>query len=247
MSIKSISFLTRKVYVKHRLIEDIVRGKNVIHYGCVDDDERLIRHKIEKGSYLHDIVTRSSKKTTGIDLNREAFGFLKKDFSIDNIAYGDVEDPSTFEVDKKILRQANVLLIPDLIEHLNNPGAMLEGIKNNFNKDIKVLILTPNPFAWYNFAATLFGIEIYNDYHTMYFTTQSMSVLLKRHGFKIERITPLVIPKQQPILIRMMSVTASKISTLISPGFADMYMYECVIDAPTKKRNANKKSATNKK
>jgi len=228
MSIKSISFIKRKIYVKHKLVKEIVKDMSVVHYGCVDDDEPLIRHKLKNGYYLHDIVTRSSKNTIGIDLNKKAFGFLKRDFSIDNIVYGDVEDPSTFDLDLNKLKEADILLIPDLIEHLNNPGNMLKGINKYFKKDIKIIIITPNPFAWYNFAATLFGIEIYTDYHTMCFTTEDMSVLLKRYGIKIERTLPLVIPKQQGPLVRMLAATVSKISTFISPGFADLYMYECV-------------------
>jgi len=242
MSIKSTSFLKRKVYTKHHFIEDISKDMYVIHYGCVDDDEKLIRHKFENGYYLHDIITRNSKKTIGIDLNKKEFSFLKKEFGIDNIVYGDVENPETFDLDNKILKDADVLLIPDLIEHLNNPGAMLDGIKKYFNKNIKVIILTPNPFAWYNFVATLLNKEIYTDYHTMYFTTESMSILLKRHGFKINKILPLVIPKQRSKFVKVLDIAASKIATFISPGFADAYMYECVLTTSSPAIHSGKNS-----
>ena len=246
MAIKSISFLGRKVYIKHQLITELVKDKKVVHYGCVDDDKELIKQKLNKGYYLHKIVTEASEDTIGIDLNKKTFPHLKK-LGIDNVYYGDVEDPGTFDIDRLKIKKANVLLIPDLIEHLNNPGNMLEGIKNYFSEDIIVYIFTPNPFAWYNFVATLATKEIYTDYHTMYFTTESMSVLLARYGFKIKRVLPVVIPKERGLLVRILDKLASKISTVISPGFADAFMYECVIKKPNiSSKNIKKHTLKNK-
>ena len=233
MALKSIKFLKRKVYIKHKLIADIVENKVVVHYGCVDDDKELISEKLDKGYYLHKVVTEKSKETIGIDINRDAFKFLRKK-GIDNIYYGDVEDPKSFDIDNNYLKRANVLLIPDLIEHLNNPGNMLQGIKESFNKNIKIYIFTPNPFAWYNFVATLFNKEIYTDYHTVYFTTESMKIILQRYGFKLVRVLPVVIPKQRNLIVVIMDKCISRVATFISPGFADAYMYECVIDLKTK-------------
>jgi hypothetical protein len=235
MALKSISFLKRNIYVKHELITELVKGKKVVHYGCVDDDKQLIKQKFEEGYYLHKLVTDASKKTIGVDLNKDAFDFLEKKLKIQNVVYGDVENPETFDLDKKTLKNYDVLLIPDLIEHLNNPGNMLEGVREYFNKDVVVYIFTPNPFAWYNFAATLLNKEIYTDYHTMYFTTESMDILLKRYDFKIKRILPVVIPKQRGLVVRIADKILSRIATFISPGFADAFMYECVLKKPSKK------------
>ena len=229
MAIKSTSFLKRKIYTKHEIIKEIVKDKKVIHYGCVDDDKKLIKQKFEEGYYLHKIVTDSSKETIGVDLNKDAFSFLEKKIKINNVVYGDVENPLSFDLDKKILKKFEVLLIPDLIEHLNNPGDMLEGIKKFFNKDVVVYIFTPNPFAWFNFIATFFNKEIYTDYHTMYFTTESMEILLKRYGFKLKKVLPVVIPKQRGLIVRLADKLFSRIFTFISPAFADAYMYECVM------------------
>ena len=67
MAIKSTSFLKRKIYTKHEIIKEIVKDKKVIHYGCVDDDKKLIKQKFEEGYYLHKIVTDSSKETIGVE------------------------------------------------------------------------------------------------------------------------------------------------------------------------------------
>lgn len=237
MAVKSLSFLKRRIYVKHSLLTSVVAGKNVVHYGCVDDEEDLIKHKFDTGRYLHTEVTKSSKSTIGIDLNKQAFGFLKKKLGIDNIVYGDVEDPRTFEINKKAFDKTDILLIPDLIEHLNNPGNMLQGIKDYFPAKVKIVILTPNPVAWYNFLATLLGKEIYTPYHTMYYTTESLEILLNRYGYKITKILPVTSPKQRGGILRSFDSIVGKIAMFISPGFADLFYYECVLDnrAPKKK------------
>lgn len=234
MAIKSVASLRRRASVKHKLIEELVKGKNVVHYGCVDDDEDLIKHKFESGRYLHKIVTDSSKKTIGIDLNKEMFGFLKNELSIDNVVYGDVEDPSTFDIDRDFLKKADIVLIPDLIEHLNNPGEMLDGIRKYFSKNVKIIILTPNPTAWYYFVATLFNKEIYSPYHTASFTTENMAVLLNRYGFKIDKTFPGVAPKERGGLIKIVDSLLGKLAVLISPGFADLFLYECSVNKTSK-------------
>jgi len=230
MAIKSIAPLRQKSKQKHEIIIELIEGKKVVHYGCVDDDEELIEHKAQKGYYLHQAVTEHSKSTIGIDLNKDAFNFLEEEMGIINVVYGNVEDPGTFNLDKKRLKKAEVVLIPDLIEHLNNPGNMLQGIKDHFREDVKVIILTPNPFAWYNFAATLLNKEIYTPYHTCYFTTESMIVLLKRYGFKVDKIHPVIAPKRRGGIVRAFDASVGKLATFISPGFADLYLYECSLE-----------------
>lgn len=232
MALKSISFLGNKIYAKHKLISGIVKGKSVVHYGCVDDDAELIEAKIRKGYYLHNVITQLATKCIGIDLNDELIGYLKTQHGIDNIAHGNVEDPATFDMNTAELKNYEVLMIPDLIEHLNNAGNMLDGIKKYFSPDVKVYIMTPNPCGYLNFAATLLRKELYTDYHTFLFTTESMKVLLKRYGFSINKVYPVQVPKERGTLLVVMDKIISRMFTLISPGFADLYMYECTIDKP---------------
>lgn len=227
MALKSISFLGHTIYVKQDLISNLVKGRSVVHYGCVDDDLPLIEGKLQKGYYLHKLVTEISTKCIGIDLNKELIGILKTKYQINNIIYGDVENPETFAMNIKELKDYEVLLIPDLIEHLNNVGNMLEGIKKHFSPDIKIYIMTPNPSGYLNFIATFLRKEIYTEHHTCLFTTECMQVILKRHGIKIDKILPVFVPKERGKFLVIADKVVGKLFTLISPGFADLYMYEC--------------------
>jgi len=227
MALKRINFLGTKIYKKHKLILSLVKDKSVVHYGCVDDNAALIDSKLKKGYYLHKIVTNITTKCIGIDLNKELIEYLKQKHNINNIVYGNVEDPNTFDLDITKLKDYEILLIPDLIEHLNNVGSMLEGIKIFFSPSVKIYILTPNPSGYLNFIATFLRREIYTEHHTCLFTTESMKVLLGRYGFKIDKVYPVLVPKERGSLIVFADKVMSKIFNFISPGFADLYMYEC--------------------
>jgi hypothetical protein len=228
MSLKSIKKLLRTPVVKHEILSELAKGRNVVHYGCIDD-EQIILSKSSSGYYLHDLISKNAKCCVGIDINRDSFVFLQRELSIKNVFYGDVEDPRSFKIDIEELKEVEVLFIPDLIEHLDNPGKMLTGIRKYYSPQVKIIICTPNPFAWYNFAATLMQREIYTPYHTMSFTTENMQVLLDRHGFKIDRIRPLIAPKQRNLVIRLLDNFLGRFMTVISPGFADAFLYECSI------------------
>lgn len=229
MAIRSVSSLSRHAQLKQTLIEKLVTGKKVIHYGCIDDDEPLIMRKFKAGYYLHKVVTDASEWAIGVDVNRKGISFLHNKLRMKNVVYGNVEDPGTFKLEKKKMRQADTVLIPDLIEHLSNPGNMLNGIKKNFSKDVKILLTTPNPFAWYNFVATLLNTEIYSPYHTMQFSAENMRILLKNNGLVVEKVTPIYVPKERSGVVKILDQAASNISVAISPGFADAYLYECSI------------------
>jgi 2-polyprenyl-3-methyl-5-hydroxy-6-metoxy-1,4-benzoquinol methylase len=229
MALKRISFLGNKIYLKQALIASIVEGKSVIHYGCVDDNKELIDAKIAKGYYLHKIISDLSTSCIGVDLNKELIGYLRDKYNINNIVFGNVEDPESFELDKNVLKSYEALIIPDLIEHLNNPGKMLEGIKRYFSPNIKIYIMTPNPSGYLNFAATILRREIYTEYHTFLFTTESMKVLLDRFGIAINKVYPVFVPKERSKFLVVADKIIGRLFTLISPGFADLYMYECYI------------------
>ena len=236
MSIKKIT-ATGRLLEKKSLIEKIVRGKNELHIGCIDDNLEMIGYKKRKGFYLHDIICQSAKSCMGIDINQHLAEKLEEIYGIKNIAIANVEhleDISMKNMEKSSLmdnlKNYDTIMIPDLIEHLNNPGNMLDGMKKVFSHDAKIYICTPNPFFISNFILTLFGREIYSPYHTTYFTTESMSVLLARHGIRIIGTFPCFVPKIRSLPVRFADRILLEFFCLISKGFAENFMYECVFD-----------------
>ncbi len=236
MTIKKIT-ATGKLLQKAQLIERLVRGKKVVHIGCVDDHFDMIQYKKAKGFYLHDIISSIATECIGIDINEALVKKLRDTYGINNIAIANVEKLQDITMEGigrdqllEKLTSFDTIVIPDLIEHLNNPGDMLNGLKSTFSKDAKIYICTPNPFFISNFILTLFNREIYSPFHTFYFTTESMAVLLGRYGIRIVNTYPCFVPKIRSLPVRIADRILLEIFCLTSKGFAENFMYECVFD-----------------
>jgi hypothetical protein len=236
MTIKRIA-VTGKLLLKSKLVERIVRGKKVVHIGCVDDHFEMIQYKKEKGFYLHDIISSVATECIGIDINEQLVERLREAYGINNIAIANVERLQDIRMDG-ISKQAllanlatfDTIILPDLIEHLNNPGDMLASLKAIFSPQAKIYICTPNPFFISNFILTLFRREIYSPFHTFYFTTESMAVLLGRYGIRIVNTYPCFVPKIRSLPVRIADRILLEFFCLFSKGFSENFMYECVFD-----------------
>jgi 2-polyprenyl-3-methyl-5-hydroxy-6-metoxy-1,4-benzoquinol methylase len=227
MEINTLNYLQKKLHIRNDLIAHFILNKNVVHYGCTDDSIGNIDSKIKNNIYLHKLVTDKSNHCIGIDINSDLIEYLKHKYAFNNIYYGDVENPATFEIEFNQLKQADILIIPDLIEHLNNPGLMLEGIKKYYSKKIKLIIVTPNPFTYLNFAFTLLRREFYNAFHTCCFSTTNMRVLLSHYDIRIIRVYPCFMPKDKPFIVRTIDKLINHFLLIFSSGFCDNYLYEC--------------------
>lgn len=227
MLMKNLNFIEKKLHTKHELILGMIRGKNVVHYGCIDDSADIIDSKIANNIYLHKLITENAKRCIGIDMNTELMDYLKDKHHIDNIYYGNAEDPETFGCDRQLLKSADILLIPDIIEHLDNPGKMLEGIKQYYPAHVRILIITPNPFSYLNFVFTLVRREFYNAYHTCYFSTNNMQVLLSHYGIRMNKVYPVFMPKDRSAMVKITDRLINRLLFMITPGFCDNYLYEC--------------------
>lgn len=230
---RKLNFLGKKVDKRDSLIFSFIAGKIVAHYGCVDDDEDVIERKSAEGIHLHTRITELSRSTIGIDMNKRVIPILAEKYGIDNIYYGDIQDPETFTVEREKLAGAEVVLIADVIEHLNNPGNMLSGLLSTFNEDITIIITTPNPFMIMNFFDTLRNREGYSDWHTCYFSLSNMKNLLERYGIEIAAVHPYNRESNSlSSFKRELSALLKKFFTLFSKGFCDGFLYECKIRKP---------------
>lgn len=166
---------------KDDFIVGISSGLTVLHLGCVgftdlDDADRV---KSAKQS-LHWKLTQCSK-VVGVDRSGHAIDEMRTLGIFDNVVHGDVERLDELPIEQ----QFDVVIAGDIIEHLSNPGRMLDGIKQFCRLDTRVIITTPNAFGapnYLRYSARRFreGVE-----HVMSFNEQNLVTLLKRHGYII--------------------------------------------------------------
>ncbi len=166
---------------KEDFIVGISSGLDVLHLGCVgftdlDGEDRV---KSAKRS-LHWKLTQCSK-VVGVDRSGAVIEEMRKLGIFDNVVAGDVERLGDLPVNRKF----DVVIAGDIIEHLSNPGQMLDGIKRFCRTDTRVIITTPNAFGAPNYLRYSAGRFREGAEHVMSFNEQNLVTLLQRHGYAI--------------------------------------------------------------
>jgi SAM-dependent methyltransferase len=166
---------------KEEFILKTSAGMSVLHLGCVGftDLDPHDRVKSAKRS-LHWKLSQQSK-AVGVDRSVAVIEELRELGVFHNIVAGDVERLEDVPIEQKF----DVIIAGDIIEHLSNPGRMLDGIKRFCKKGTRVIITTPNAFGGPNFMRYAAGRFREGAEHVMSFNQQNLATLLARHGYTI--------------------------------------------------------------
>lgn len=163
-------------------ILNLCRNRRVLHLGCVGFTDSTTQEKVGLArESLHASVSAIST-CEGVDLDEAAVRFFRDNGIFDNVRCGDVEElakiyPSGAEFD--------VVLAGDIIEHLSNPGRMLDGVRILLAQDGVLVISTPNAFGLPAYLRFLTGRFREGMQHVLCFNPVTLSQLLERHGFEV--------------------------------------------------------------
>lgn len=159
---------------------NLVQGKTVLHIGCTDHKE-LIDIKMKNHEYLHVKLMEHARIIHGIDINKEAIDYLRT-INITNIYYCDITQP---KIPDELLASYDIILIPEVIEHILDLGNFLKSVKKFMSQKSLLVIGTPNSFRLHNFITAIKGYEEINPDHKYYFSYATLKSLLKEVGFTV--------------------------------------------------------------
>lgn len=163
-----------------RLLE-LAKGKSVLHLGCVGfaDQSNNDRIALAKNS-LHYLLSNESD-VIGVDYCEEAIRYFRDHSIFDNVLFGNVERLE----DLPIQRTFDFIVVGDIIEHLSNPGLMLDGIKRFCGPNTVIVITTPHAFGLLNYIR--WSLSTFKDgkEHVMTFNSQNIQHLLERHNYDL--------------------------------------------------------------
>lgn len=164
-------------------ILDAARGRRVLHLGCVGNTDLRSDERVRlAGTTLHWKLSAEAE-VVGVDYSADVIEEYRRQNIFHNIVPGNVE----LLREVKLLGLFDVVVAADIIEHLSNPGALLEGIKLFCHDKSRILITTPNAFGLPNFIRFSLGHFRDGEEHVMTFNFDNIHNLLKRHGYEIER------------------------------------------------------------
>jgi len=158
-------------------------GRTVLHLGCIGETDSGLEAKLEsfaKNRALHSQIMAVTREIVGVDLSGSAVELLRHKLCIHNIVVGNVERLE----DLKLVRTFEVVVCGDLIEHLDSPGRMLDGIWRLMSP-ASAIIYTPNAFGLLgNLRFTLSRFHEGGE-HVAAYSKYTLANLLERHRLTI--------------------------------------------------------------
>jgi 2-polyprenyl-3-methyl-5-hydroxy-6-metoxy-1,4-benzoquinol methylase len=163
-----------------QILDKYCPDKEVLEIGCAGQSYKFRVHQMIKKcnpSYL-----------MGIDIQEEEIERGKKQGF--NVMVGNIEDDLLLmDIDKKF----DVVVMTEVIEHLNNTGLAIGNIWNLMKPNGVLIITTPNCFApkWLQQLKDK-GKTNTNVDHVMWFDRQTLVSLFGRHNMKIDFLNELL-------------------------------------------------------
>lgn len=197
-------------------------GQRVLEVGCGD------------GAFGAELV-RAGNNVTGVDCQPNVPGGS----AYDSIVSADLEH-GLGPLSRRSDGQFDRILLLDRLEHLKDPGALLEDCRRLLAPRGKLIVSVPNAVNFTIRLMLLLGIFRYSDRgildwsHLRFFTRKTVRELLQKYGYRITGCRYTVIPAERIISMRAESLLlrmgnrALRVLTAIAPG---LFAYEIVLVA----------------
>jgi SAM-dependent methyltransferase len=167
------------------LIKAMAAGKSVLHLGCTNWP--YTAEALEGDMLLHTELAKTASELYGFDYDQEGIDVLRGR-GMTNLYRADLEKLEDVGLD----RTFDVIIAGEMIEHLNNPGMFLNGIKRFMNPSTQLVVTTVNAYCGMRFL--VYGLrgnggsaEPVHPDHIAYFSYSTLKLLLERHGFNVDR------------------------------------------------------------
>ena len=150
----------------------LARGKRVLDIGCVNHTTSTR----QKQYWLHGILREQAAYLVGLDCEKEQVEQLRKEGY--NVVCADA-------MDFNLGQQFDLVFAGEIIEHLTCPGKLLACAKRHLAPQGRVVLTCPNANnILYFLENCLIGREQDNTDHTCLFTPTTMTVLLRKCGYR---------------------------------------------------------------
>lgn len=161
------------------LLTQWVTGRRVLHVGFADH-EPLIASRVADGSWLHARLSQSAAACQGIDINPAAISTARS-LGFDNVHLLDIFTPDAPA--RLAAWQLDLVLVPDVIEHLSDPAAFLRRLAQCLPQ-AEFVVTVPNGLALRNTLQTLAGVERINTDHRLWFSPFTLLKVLSDAGLQ---------------------------------------------------------------
>ncbi len=208
-------------------IREFCRGKSVLHLGCTNHP--YTREAIDADMLLHFELEKIATELYGFDYDQQGIDTLTAHGS-KNIYRADLERLGEVSLN----RTFDVIVAGEMIEHLNNPGLFLQGIRRFMNKDSILLVTTINAYSGMRFFIYgLLGkggrVEPVHPDHVAYYSYSTLRLLLERNSLVVEDFLFYDIGLEHRVHNRRIYNIVNDVCVRIAPQLADGVIAACRI------------------
>lgn len=131
----------------------------------------------------------------------------------------------------------DLVLAADVLEHLVNPSALLQQVKDVMAPDGTALFCVPNFAHWYPRARSALGMFDYDQRgildstHLRFFTRRSFLKMVKRRGFEVRRVEVVGLPLDALGIGGTGARAVRRLSHKLSDLWPTMFAYQFIIEA----------------
>jgi SAM-dependent methyltransferase len=154
---------------------ELAKGKRVLNIGCCGSDALVNEVTV------HRSIAEVASYCVGIDIYEAGIEKMRGDGEHVFLADGE-----NFELDEK---DFDLVVLGDIIEHVSNPGLVLENSNRHLKDEGGLVVSTPTPFAL-PLMLRIIRSSSYetNSEHVSWFDPVMLTYLLARAGFEPEEV-----------------------------------------------------------
>jgi SAM-dependent methyltransferase len=209
-------------------IKEVCAGRKILHLGCTNWPYTQVA--IDNDMLLHFELKSIASELYGFDFDQEGINLLSA-AGVDNLYQADLESLGDVDLSDTF----DVIVAGEIIEHLNNPGLFLSGIKRFMNEETRLVITTINAYgAARGFIYALRGKSGINEPvhpdHVAYYSYRTLKLLIERAGLNLNEFMYYDIGKEhRPFSHRVVNLV-NDVCVRFIPHFADGVIAVCTLD-----------------
>ncbi|MBM3662110.1 MAG: class I SAM-dependent methyltransferase [Actinobacteria bacterium] len=171
---------------------DAVRCRRAAHVGFVDAGCWQLHERLDR--WIHAHLDRAAAHLIGVDI--DAAGVERARSNGFEAYVADCRDGAALAA--LPVDPVEVVVAGEVIEHVDEPGPFLAGLRSLTESGGRLVLTTPNASGLLNSAAAVAGFEVNHPDHVVAFTWFTLSNLLERHGWTVRQVATYVPEVKDP-------------------------------------------------
>ena len=158
------------------IIANLVTGQRVLDLGCAEHEASRAR----EDTWLHGHLVKRAASVVGVDRLPAQVAALQSEGY--RVVVGDV-----CRLDLRHIGPFDVVVAGELLEHVDEPGPFLDGIREHLSPGGRLILTTPHAYfalhvleAWW-----CDPVHRWNPEHVAWYEPFTLGDLLARHGFTV--------------------------------------------------------------